>query len=138
MKLAHRKRTKHRRAGLTNDDKSRSLRLGAATIWDWTVLCGVSWALQVLSGVPGLHPVTPVMTATQVPSKESLLSRVLEAHTCNPSYSGGRDQEDQGSKPAGQIVLETLSQKTLHKKGLVEWLVVSSNPSTARVPHFWL
>jgi hypothetical protein len=22
------------------------------------------------------------------------------AHTCNPSYSGGRDQEDQGSKPA--------------------------------------
>jgi hypothetical protein len=21
-------------------------------------------------------------------------------HTCNPSYSGGRDQEDQGSKPA--------------------------------------
>jgi hypothetical protein len=24
----------------------------------------------------------------------------LEAHTCNPSYSGGRDQEDHGSKPA--------------------------------------
>jgi hypothetical protein len=23
-----------------------------------------------------------------------------KAHTCNPSYSGGRDQEDQGSKPA--------------------------------------
>jgi hypothetical protein len=22
------------------------------------------------------------------------------AHTCNPSYLGGRDQEDQGSKPA--------------------------------------
>jgi hypothetical protein len=22
------------------------------------------------------------------------------AHTCNPSYSGGRDQEDLGSKPA--------------------------------------
>jgi hypothetical protein len=22
------------------------------------------------------------------------------AHTCNPSYSGGRDQEDRGSKPA--------------------------------------
>jgi hypothetical protein len=27
-------------------------------------------------------------------------SRVLVAHTCNPSYSGGRDQEDHGSKPA--------------------------------------
>jgi hypothetical protein len=22
------------------------------------------------------------------------------AHACNPSYSGGRDQEDQGLKPA--------------------------------------
>jgi hypothetical protein len=28
------------------------------------------------------------------------ISRVLVAHTCNPSYSGSRDQEDQGSKPA--------------------------------------
>jgi hypothetical protein len=27
-------------------------------------------------------------------------SRVLVAHTCNPSYSGGRDQKDLGSKPA--------------------------------------
>jgi hypothetical protein len=25
---------------------------------------------------------------------------VLVAHACNPSYSGGRDQEDRGSKPA--------------------------------------
>jgi hypothetical protein len=25
---------------------------------------------------------------------------VLVAHTCNPSYSGGRDQEDPCSKPA--------------------------------------
>jgi hypothetical protein len=25
--------------------------------------------------------------------------QVLVAHTCNPSYSGGRDQEDCGSKP---------------------------------------
>jgi hypothetical protein len=30
------------------------------------------------------------------------------AHTCNPSYLGGRDQEYQGLKPAGQTVLETL------------------------------
>jgi hypothetical protein len=27
-------------------------------------------------------------------------SQVPVAHTCNPSYSGDRDQEDQGSKPA--------------------------------------
>jgi hypothetical protein len=25
----------------------------------------------------------------------------LVVHTCNPSYSGGRDQEDCGLKPAG-------------------------------------
>jgi hypothetical protein len=33
------------------------------------------------------------------------------ALTCNPSYSGDRDQEDCGSKPA-----------QTNKKGLVEWL----------------
>jgi hypothetical protein len=26
------------------------------------------------------------------------------AQACNPSYSGGRDQEDQSLKPTGQIV----------------------------------
>jgi hypothetical protein len=36
-------------------------------------------------------------------------------YSCNPSYSGGRDQEDCGSKPARQIVCKTLSQKTLQK-----------------------
>jgi hypothetical protein len=29
-----------------------------------------------------------------------LLSQALEAHTCNSSYSGGKDQEDCGSKSA--------------------------------------
>jgi hypothetical protein len=48
------------------------------------------------------------------------------AHAYNSSYSEGRDQEDRGSKPVGQIVSETLSQKTLHKKGLVEWLKVKT------------
>jgi hypothetical protein len=48
---------------------------------------------------------------------------VLEAHTCNPSYSGGRDQKDHVSKPA----LASSSQdtrphlkKSHHKIGLVE------------------
>jgi hypothetical protein len=36
-------------------------------------------------------------------------------HICNPSYSGGRDQEDCGSNPAGQIVHKTLSQKKKKK-----------------------
>jgi hypothetical protein len=35
----------------------------------------------------------------------------------NPSYSGNGDQEDGGSKPAGQIVHKSLSQKYPTKKG---------------------
>jgi hypothetical protein len=43
----------------------------------------------------------------------------MEADACNPSYSGGRDEEDHGSKPAqGRPYLE----KTQYKTGLVEWL----------------
>jgi hypothetical protein len=41
--------------------------------------------------------------------KKIFPSWVLEAHAFNPSYSGGRDQEDQGSKSAWQIVRKTLS-----------------------------
>jgi hypothetical protein len=44
-------------------------------------------------------------------------------HACNPSYSRGRDQEDRGSKPApGKQFVRPSLKKTLHKKGLVEWL----------------
>jgi hypothetical protein len=57
------------------------------------------------------------------------------AHICNPSYSGGRDQEDPGSKPAranssGRPYLE----KPFTKIRLVEWFkmkALSSSPSTA-------
>jgi hypothetical protein len=40
------------------------------------------------------------------------------AHAYNPSHSGGRDQEDRGLKPAGQIDHKTpiTEKKTLHKK----------------------
>jgi hypothetical protein len=31
-------------------------------------------------------------------AKSKCTSQVLVAHTCNPSYSGGRDQEDGSSK----------------------------------------
>jgi hypothetical protein len=53
------------------------------------------------------------------------------AHTCNPRYSGGRDQEDCGLKP-GQA--NSILKKTITKIELVEWLKVqslSSNPVTA-------
>jgi hypothetical protein len=54
------------------------------------------------------------------------------AHTYNPSYSGGRDQKDQGSKPA---LAQKKKKNHTKKKGLVEWLKVlalSSNPSTGK------
>jgi hypothetical protein len=50
------------------------------------------------------------------PGMESDGSQALVAHASNPSYSGGRDQEDHGWKPDRAIVWETLSWKTLHKK----------------------
>jgi hypothetical protein len=33
-------------------------------------------------------------------NKNNELGRALMAYACNPSYSGGRDQKDQGLKPA--------------------------------------
>jgi hypothetical protein len=59
---------------------------------------------------------------------------VLVAHTCNLSYSGGRDQEDRGSKPAqANSSARPYLEKPFTKLGLVEWLKVkalSSSPST--------
>jgi hypothetical protein len=39
----------------------------------------------------------------------NITTRAPVAHTCNPNYSGGRDQEDHGSKSAQQIVHRTLT-----------------------------
>jgi hypothetical protein len=41
---------------------------------------------------------------------------MILAHAYNPSYSGGRDQEDCGSKQPRQIVCKTLSQKNSSQK----------------------
>jgi hypothetical protein len=59
------------------------------------------------------------------------------AHTCNPSYSAGRDQEDHGSKEVspGKYFARPYLEKPYHKKWLVEWLKVyamSSNASTTK------
>jgi hypothetical protein len=68
------------------------------------------------------------------------------AHACNPSYSGGRDQEDRGLKPGWANSSKDYLKKTHHKTkkkkkkpitkiGLVEWLKVKallSSPSTAK------
>jgi hypothetical protein len=46
------------------------------------------------------------------------------AHICNPSYSGGRDQEDCSSKPTWANSSQKKKKKKKHEKGLVEWLKV--------------
>jgi hypothetical protein len=61
---------------------------------------------------------------------------VLVAHSCNPSYSGGRHQEDPGLKPA----CANSSQDPILKKPITHtkkgrWLtlyVLSSNPRTGK------
>jgi hypothetical protein len=46
-------------------------------------------------------------------------------HIYNPSYSGGRDEEDLGLKPGwANSSQDPISEKPITKKGLVEWLKV--------------
>jgi hypothetical protein len=47
-------------------------------------------------------------------------------HACNPSYSGGRDQEDHGLKPAwaNSSRDSILKKQNITKKEKVEWLKV--------------
>jgi hypothetical protein len=58
------------------------------------------------------------------------------AHTSNPSYSGGKDQEDHSLRPAqANSSVRLYLKKPFTKIGLVEWLKVkalSSSPSTTK------
>jgi hypothetical protein len=58
------------------------------------------------------------------------------AYTCNPCYSGGRDQEDHGSKPAWvNSSVRPYLKKPFTKIGMVEGLnlkALSLGPSTAK------
>jgi hypothetical protein len=55
------------------------------------------------------------------PLKSNIQPGVTEGHTCNPSYSGGRDQEDRGSKPAqANSSARPYLEKPFRKIGLVE------------------
>jgi hypothetical protein len=45
-----------------------------------------------------------------------LPSQVSVAHTCNPSYSGSRDEEDCSSKPDRAIAQKILFQKNTSRK----------------------
>jgi hypothetical protein len=55
------------------------------------------------------------------------------AHACNPSYSGGRDQEDHGSKlDQANSSRNPISKTPITKRGLVELLKVEALSSNSR------
>jgi hypothetical protein len=47
---------------------------------------------------------------------------VLVAHACNPSYLGGRDQEDWGSKPVPRLPLQGSSSKSTCLASVRPWV----------------
>jgi hypothetical protein len=60
---------------------------------DKLIMCGLPSKYEALSSNPRTAKKVKMHSKKR---KES----ALVAHACNPSYSGGRDQEDLGSKPA--------------------------------------
>jgi hypothetical protein len=62
-------------------------------------------------------------------------NQVPVAHTCNPSYSGGRDQKDLSSKPAQANNSWDPILKNLQKNragGVAQVKALSSSPSTTK------
>jgi hypothetical protein len=57
------------------------------------------WNLQGSILKTGLRVWLSDGTLSSVPQKRNG-NQALVAHTCNPSYLGGRDQEDHGLRPA--------------------------------------
>jgi hypothetical protein len=56
-------------------------------------------AQKALTIKANINTLDIIKTENFVFSKYIIKSQVLGAHVCNPSYSGSRDQEDQGSRP---------------------------------------
>jgi hypothetical protein len=54
----------------------------------------------LLSTYPMLGLESTLMDKAFLVLKKLTVSRTLVAHTCNPRYSGGRNQENHGLKPA--------------------------------------
>jgi hypothetical protein len=90
----------------------------------YTQCISLSWA-SLMRWQPGFVSLSDnrVLGLRLHSSLKSTVSLALVAHTCNPSYSEGRDQKDCQLR---QTVQETLILKKniFHKKGLEVWLKV--------------
>jgi hypothetical protein len=73
---------------------------------DFISIIGATWTYI-------LNPGKRIFTLKKLPP---ILSQVPVAHACNHSYSGGRDQEDQGLKPAWANSLRPYLENTHHRK----------------------
>jgi hypothetical protein len=59
-------------------------------------------------------------------------SQALVAHNCNPSYEGGRDQEDRSLKPAqADTSVRPYLEKTLYKNR------AAKDQKSYVLPHMW-
>jgi hypothetical protein len=70
-------------------------------------------------------------------SKNKSGSQALAAHACNPSYSGGRDQEDQGLKlPQANCLQDSISRKGVG--GVVQMIeqLPSKHKTLSSNPHY--
>jgi hypothetical protein len=76
---------------------------------------------SVIENLPSICEVPSSNPNTKTFFFKNLNCQAPAAHACNPSYSGGRDQEDHGSKPAwANSFWDPTSKKPIthtHKKG---------------------
>jgi hypothetical protein len=68
-------------------------------------------------------PVIPALWRLKQEDQDLEVSQAPVVYTSNPSYLGGRDQEDQSLKPAWtNSSMRPYLENIQHNKGLVEWL----------------
>jgi hypothetical protein len=83
---------------------------------------------QVLPGNRGVGGMAQTMYKCKNDKKrkkERMKAARPVTHSCNPSYSGSRDQVDLGSKPAqANSSRDPISKYPFTNKGLVVWLQV--------------
>jgi hypothetical protein len=68
-------------------------------------------------GKKWLKIIFPVFTVLRI-----YLSQAAVVHACNSSYSGSRNEDDHGSKPARANSPQNPISKKPNQKGLMEWL----------------
>jgi hypothetical protein len=78
--------------------------------------------LSLISGTSGRKKKSKAKQNLRQEDQEFKASRAPVAHAYNLSYSGGRDQEDHGLRPAQENSLRDPISKIPNTKGLAKWL----------------